>query len=134
MSGHLLDEQTIAAIRRHAINGRSVTEIANTLGISRDAVRRAVDEAGIARRRHLEPPVRPRQDVTWMEDAACTETDPELFVLEKGERATDAKTVCAGCAVIEDCLDYALVNNERGGVWGGKTEHERRGLKPRRAA
>ena len=133
MSGHLLDEQTIAAIRRHAINGRSVTEIANTLGISRDAVRRAID-AGIHRQRHDQPDQRLAQPVDWMEDAACARTDPELFVLDKGGSANPAKRVCAGCDVRYDCLDYALVNNERGGVWGGLTGKERRGLKPRRAS
>jgi WhiB family redox-sensing transcriptional regulator len=134
MTGRLLDDETIATIRRAAIDGVSVTAISQALGISRDAVRRAIDDAGIHRQRHDQPDQRLAQPVGWMEDAACARTDPDLFVLEKGGRATDAKAVCAGCTVIDACLDYALVNNERGGVWGGKTEKERRNLKPRRAA
>jgi WhiB family redox-sensing transcriptional regulator len=129
-----LTTDAIATIRRAAIDGVSVTAISNALGISRDAVRRAIDDAGIHRERHDQPAQRLAQPVGWMEDAACARTDPELFVLEKGGSAIPAKRVCAGCTVIDACLDYALVNNERGGVWGGKTEKERRGLTPRRAA
>lgn len=36
-----------------------------------------------------------------------------------------AKAVCAGCPVRESCLSYALVADERIGVWGGTGEKER---------
>jgi len=34
--------------------------------------------------------------------------------------------------VISECLDYALVNFERCGIWGGTSERERRRLRRRR--
>lgn len=37
----------------------------------------------------------------------------------------EAKAVCARCPVTAECLAYALVHDERYGVWGGKTSRER---------
>ena len=31
----------------------------------------------------------------------------------------EAKEVCRGCVVRLDCLEYALVNGEKFGIWGG---------------
>lgn len=63
----------------------------------------------------------------WFEDAVCSQTDPELFFPEKGGGTGRAKWVCKNkCDVREQCLNYALDNNERFGVWGGMTERERR--------
>jgi WhiB family redox-sensing transcriptional regulator len=39
-----------------------------------------------------------------------------------------AKSICKGCPVKRECLEYALVNRERDGVWGGLGERERRRL------
>lgn len=64
----------------------------------------------------------------WQDRAACQGTDREAFYPEKGERATTAKRVCAGCTVKAECLEYALARRERFGVWGGLTETERRRL------
>jgi hypothetical protein len=41
----------------------------------------------------------------------------------------DAKRLCASCDVREQCLDYALDNDERFGIWGGHSERERRKIK-----
>lgn len=65
----------------------------------------------------------------WHEQALCAETDPEAFFPEKGGSTRDAKRICQGCAVRLDCLDYALANDERFGIWGGLSERERRRLK-----
>jgi WhiB family redox-sensing transcriptional regulator len=35
--------------------------------------------------------------------------------------------------VREDCLEYALVNGEKFGIWGGMSERERRRLRRQRA-
>lgn len=40
-----------------------------------------------------------------------------------------AKAVCAGCEVRAECLQYALDNNERFGVWGGASESERAAMR-----
>lgn len=62
----------------------------------------------------------------WQAAAACRGTDPDLFFTERGEKTSDAKAVCGGCPVREECLDYALDNVEKFGVWGGLSERERR--------
>lgn len=64
----------------------------------------------------------------WMDSAVCAQTDPEAFFPEKGGSIKEAKTVCLGCDVRDLCLQYALVHVERYGVWGGKSERERRKL------
>lgn len=69
----------------------------------------------------------------WQNRALCAQTDPSAFHPERGVSTKEAKKVCRSCEVREECLDYALTNNERFGVWGGLSERERRKLK-RRAA
>ena len=65
-------------------------------------------------------------DLWWHELAACQYTDPEAFFPEKGGSTREAKRVCRGCEVRALCLEYALENNERFGIWGGLSERERR--------
>lgn len=65
-------------------------------------------------------------DASWREYALCAQADPEAFFPEKGGSVAEAKRVCARCPVQAACLDYALRNNERFGVWGGTSEPERR--------
>jgi WhiB family redox-sensing transcriptional regulator len=65
----------------------------------------------------------------WKDDALCAETDPEAFFPEKGGSTREAKRVCRGCAVRDECLAYALGNDERFGIWGGLSERERRRLR-----
>ncbi len=65
----------------------------------------------------------------WRLDALCAETDPEAFFPEKGGSTREAKRVCIGCAVRTECLEFALSNDERFGIWGGLSERERRRLR-----
>lgn len=65
----------------------------------------------------------------WRADALCSQTSPEAFFPEKGGSNQDAKKVCGRCAVRSTCLEYALNNDERFGVWGGMSERERRKLR-----
>lgn len=65
----------------------------------------------------------------WQERALCAQTDPEAFFPEKGGSTREAKKVCTGCEVRAECLEYALANDERFGIWGGLSERERRKLK-----
>jgi WhiB family redox-sensing transcriptional regulator len=48
----------------------------------------------------------------WYERAACLDKD-------------------ADCFFPTECLEYALANDERFGIWGGLSERERRRLKRR---
>lgn len=70
----------------------------------------------------------------WYGEALCAQVDPERFYPEKGGSTRDAKKVCASCPVRELCLEYALDNEERFGVWGGVTERVRRELVRQRKA
>lgn len=65
----------------------------------------------------------------WMERGLCAQTDPEAFYPDKGGSTRAAKTVCVGCPVRGECLDYALARDERFGIWGGTSERQRRALK-----
>ncbi len=65
----------------------------------------------------------------WQERALCSQTDPEAFFPEKGGSTREAKRICMGCEVRDECLDYALAHDERFGIWGGLSERERRRIK-----
>ena len=72
----------------------------------------------------------------WMEDerpwaalAACRDADPDLVFSDgTGEGTAVALRICAGCAVAEECLEWALTARASFGVWGGTTEQDRRRL------
>lgn len=70
-------------------------------------------------------------ELEWQERALCAQTDPEAFFPEKGGSTREAKRVCLACEVRADCLEYALANDERFGIWGGLSERERRRVKKR---
>ncbi|MER7918238.1 MULTISPECIES: WhiB family transcriptional regulator [unclassified Streptomyces] len=72
----------------------------------------------------------------WREQAACRHEDPDLFfpIGSTGPaqvQAEQAKMVCEGCPVRQQCLDWALDTGQGIGVWGGTTEVERRRLRRR---
>jgi WhiB family redox-sensing transcriptional regulator len=70
----------------------------------------------------------------WTANALCAQTDPETFYPDQGQPTQPAKAVCLSCPVRAECLEYALVNKEPFGVWGGLSERERRSLLRKRAA
>jgi WhiB family redox-sensing transcriptional regulator len=70
-------------------------------------------------------------ELSWQERALCAQTDPEAFFPEKGGSTREAKRVCMSCEVRAECLEYALANDERFGIWGGLSERERRRVKKR---
>ena len=69
----------------------------------------------------------------WQEQANCLGVDPDLFFPERGASTREAKEVCRGCLVREDCREYALNNGERCGIWGGMSERDRRRLRRQRS-
>src|SRR6478735_5375240 len=72
-------------------------------------------------------------DHGWQDDANCLGVDPDLFFPERGASTREAKEVCRGCVVREECLEFALQNGEKFGIWGGLSERERRRLRRQRA-
>jgi WhiB family transcriptional regulator, redox-sensing transcriptional regulator len=75
----------------------------------------------------------PPQERTWQNKANCMGVDPDLFFPERGASTREAKEVCRGCIVRDECLEYALANGEKFGIWGGLSERERRRLRRQRA-
>jgi WhiB family redox-sensing transcriptional regulator len=73
----------------------------------------------------------------WRQDAACRDTDPELFFPEPGKlpQVARAKEICAGCAVRGPCLDNALhgplSRDDHHGIYAGTTARDRAGLRGR---
>ena len=65
-------------------------------------------------------------NLSWRQRAACRGVDPDVFYPSSEEEGEEAKSICRVCPVRESCLEYALANRERDGVWGGATERERR--------
>ncbi len=72
-------------------------------------------------------------ELGWQRLANCLGVDPDLFFPERGASTREAKEVCRGCVVRDDCLDYALANGEKFGIWGGLSERERRRVRRARA-
>lgn len=84
-------------------------------------------------------------DPNWADQAACRTHPTQLFFEvspmtsrhQTGDWHTDkkaviaAKAVCATCPVTTECLQTALDNCKRHGIWGGLTPRER--LTPQRA-
>lgn len=69
------------------------------------------------------------ETLPWQKEAKCLQAEPDTFFPEKGGSTREAKRICAQCTVRAECLEYALANDERFGIWGGLSERERRKLK-----
>ncbi len=68
----------------------------------------------------------------WQFDGSCRTVSPEVFFHPEGERGSkrrsrdsQAKQVCLGCPVLDQCRNHALTVREPYGVWGAMTEDER---------
>lgn len=70
----------------------------------------------------------------WRAYGACArpDIDPELFFPERGQSTGEAKAICARCPVKDVCLEVALANGEKFGIWGGLSERERRRIRKQR--
>jgi WhiB family redox-sensing transcriptional regulator len=71
-------------------------------------------------------------DQPWSQRALCRGEDPELFFAPDGynedakrKYEAEAKAICRGCPVANDCLNFALEHGRVHGVWGGLGEDER---------
>jgi WhiB family transcriptional regulator, redox-sensing transcriptional regulator len=72
--------------------------------------------------------------ISWRDDAACRDADPDLFfpVGETGpaqRHVDEAKRICRACSAQPQCLAWALDHGVTDGVWGGTTADERRAFR-----
>lgn len=76
----------------------------------------------------------------WIAQAECATVDPDLMFPAIGDKHAyrDARSVCAACPVIKQCLEDAMAiegtagKTNRHGVRGGKSPAERADLYNRR--
>ena len=78
-------------------------------------------------------PIGDGEEPSWQDYANCLGVDPDLFFPERGASTREAKVVCRGCVVREECLEYAITHSEKFGIWGGLSERERRRIRRERA-
>jgi WhiB family redox-sensing transcriptional regulator len=74
-------------------------------------------------------------DWEWQKNAACRAMGSAVFFHPTDERdparshrTARAQAICHSCAVIVDCLTYALRVREPYGIWGGLSESDRASL------
>ena len=72
---------------------------------------------------HLDP--RPE----WTNQAACRGMGPAVWFPGRGEQTAHLKDICSGCPVAADCLQYALDNDIKHGIFGGMSERQRRRIR-----
>lgn len=61
----------------------------------------------------------------WMVENICENSDIDFFPSD-ASGVTLAKDICRKCPVQAECLEYALINREEHGVWGGTSERARK--------
>lgn len=115
----------------------------SALPISRLRLRRAGDPTSTATApiRNRPAPAPAAVDVPdWRISAGCLDQDLNLFfpVSSFGAAAQQqvaaAKKVCAACPVQPVCLEWSLAVGPEFGIFGGRTEHERRVLRNERSS
>jgi len=114
--------------RRAVVPGGISVEATNVAKSGLQAVRHTYSKPEIELARTSAPVSDEAEYLKWQQDAVCAQTDPEAFFPEKGGSTREAKKLCAACDVRDECLEYALSNDERFGIWGGLSERERRKL------
>lgn len=68
-------------------------------------------------------------------DALCAQTDSEVFFPEAGSRdKAVAVKVCHSCPAEADCLEWAVLQPDLLGIWGGTSAHDRKKLRGEQAA
>jgi WhiB family redox-sensing transcriptional regulator len=117
----------------------AAADVARLVGVREGRVRQVLGPLRTAHRNAAEAeraagPVAVIEDdgrQSWLDQAACRDLDPERFFPESGEqvKAAEAKAICAGCQVRDQCRDLA-VNAAGGidadhGVFGGTLPEER---------
>lgn len=71
-------------------------------------------------------PVLAWSNLDWQLSGECA-NHPEIdFFNNKSIEA--CRNICNSCPVALDCLEFAIRNNIKDGVWGGLTPKERKGI------
>ena len=65
----------------------------------------------------------------WYDEAACKGKPTDMWFPDRGDDVRPAKAICNGCPVQVECLDYALTNGIKHGIWGGAPERARRKMR-----
>jgi WhiB family redox-sensing transcriptional regulator len=62
----------------------------------------------------------------WHGGAACKKVPAVSWFPDHGESAAEAKAICAGCPVLEECRVWALAQGPKlQGIWAGLSRLER---------
>lgn len=83
------------------------------------------------------PPPLPPAAGPWQDRAACIGHDPELWFADTAAQpgpqpdhyrltVVNAKAICRRCEVRDECLAFCLETGQTHGIWGGRTERDRR--------
>jgi WhiB family redox-sensing transcriptional regulator len=74
-------------------------------------------------------------NVEWHQQALCAEIGGDWWFPEDNSRPEpEVLKVCGRCPVQAECLEFALENNEKYGVWGGLSPNKRKLLRRERVA
>lgn len=71
----------------------------------------------------------PFRKLPWASTAACRSLPSEIFFPERGQPTEPAKAVCATCDHVIECHEYAMNFPKAQGIWGGRSERERRRIR-----
>jgi WhiB family transcriptional regulator, redox-sensing transcriptional regulator len=121
----------------------AIADVARLVGIREGRVRQVLGPLRTAHRKAAEAeraggPIAVIEDggrQGWLDQAACRALDSERFFPESGEqtKAAEAKAVCAGCQVRDQCLELAVKAagglDADHGVFGGTLPAERSRLR-----
>jgi len=72
-------------------------------------------------------------DLAWQDYSNCRGADADLFFPERGASTRKAKAICNACQVKAECLEFAIIQSEKFGIWGGLSERERRRIRKERS-
>lgn len=62
----------------------------------------------------------------WQLYALCAQIGGDLWFPEDSCLGTEAKNICKRCPVAVECLEHAMDNNEKFGIWGGLSSSQRK--------
>jgi WhiB family transcriptional regulator, redox-sensing transcriptional regulator len=80
-----------------------------------------------------------KTDVSWMEQAACLNEDPQIFWIDpemdspelREMKILAARNICAECPVLAECTLWGILDaqNDHWSILGGLTHRQRRSIR-----